>query len=200
MFRIILSRVLAPGVLVAAGLLAPGAPVSAHESRQVGDFDIVVGFIDEPVFTGQKSGLEFVVSRGEEPINGLEDTLEAEVTYQSQTRTLPLSTPFGEEGAYRSIFFPTAAGPYTFRIFGTMEGQPFDESFTSSPDGFDEVQEAQSGQFPTVLPPMGQVVTEAKRGADAAAMVPFSLALGGTGVVIGLVGLGLGLAARRRSA
>ena len=106
----------------------------AHEEREVGDHTFVVGFIDEPVFTGQKSGLEFFVSRGEEPVEGLEETLQAEVTFGSETRDLEISPRFGEPGAYESVFFPTAAGPYTFRISGEVEGSAIDESFTSSAD------------------------------------------------------------------
>ncbi|CAN5796035.1 hypothetical protein BH20CHL8_BH20CHL8_02190 [soil metagenome] len=55
------------------------------------------------------------------------------MTFGTDTRELPISAQFGEPGAYRSIFFPTAAGPYTFRIFGETDGQPIDESFTSGP-------------------------------------------------------------------
>ncbi len=109
--------------VLAAALLALTAGIAlAHEEREVGDYTFEVGFIDEPVFTGQKSGLEFFVSRGEEPVEGLEETLQAEVTFGSQTRDLEVSPRFGEAGAYESVFFPTAAGPYTFRIYGEVEG------------------------------------------------------------------------------
>ena len=46
--------------------------VLAHESRTVGDYEFVVGFIDEPVYTGQKSGLEVMVAQGDTPVEGLE--------------------------------------------------------------------------------------------------------------------------------
>jgi hypothetical protein len=47
-----------------AALAAP-AIVLAHEVRDVGEYQFVVGFIDEPVFAGQKSGLEFLVTVSE---------------------------------------------------------------------------------------------------------------------------------------
>jgi hypothetical protein len=174
------------------------ATVAAHEHRHVGGYDVVVGFIGEPVFTGQKSGLELQVTRDEQPVTGLEATLQAEAIYQGQTRALPLSPRFGQEGWYQSVFFPTAAGPYTFHIFGTIEGVPVDESFTSSEEGFDEVQEAQTGQFPTVLPPAAEVAADADRGAAAADQAPLMLGLGIAGVVLGLVAIGLALALWRR--
>ena len=79
--------------------------VAAHESRDVGDNTIVVGFANEPVYTGQKSGLEFLVTRGEEPIEGLEETLQATVTFGDESRDLEISPRFGEPGWYESVFF-----------------------------------------------------------------------------------------------
>ena len=143
-------------VLAAALLAITAGGAFAHEERDVGDYSFEVGFIDEPVFTGQKSGLELIVSSGDEPVEGLEETLEAEVTFGSQTRDLEISPRFGEPGAYESVFFPTAAGPYTFRIYGDVEGATIDESFTSSPDGFGEVEELSGGQFPVQFPSDGR--------------------------------------------
>lgn len=169
----------------------------AHESREVGEFNFVVGFIDEPVFSGQKSGLEFTVSRGEEPVEGLEETLEAEVIFEGDSRELPISPQFGEPGAYRSVFFPTAAGLYTFRIFGEVEGEPIDESFTSGPDTFSEVTDVAGGQFPVVFPATGDIVRDAEAGAGAATTSTIALGLGGAGLLAGLVALGLTLSRRR---
>ena len=171
--------------------------VLAHESRAVGELTFTVGFLDEPVFSGQKSGLELRVSRGEEPVEGLEESLEAEVTFGTDTRELPISAQFGEPGAYRSIFFPTAAGPYTFRIFGEIDGQPIDESFTSGPDTFSEVQDVAGGQFPVVFPATGDIVRDAEAGAGAATTATVALVLGAAGLLAGLVALGLTLARRR---
>jgi hypothetical protein len=177
-------------------MVGPGA-VLAHETRDVGEHTVVVGFADEPVFTGQKSGLEFSVSRGEEPVEGLEETLAATVTFGDRTRDLEISPRFGEPGWYQSVFFPTAAGPYTFRIFGEIEGQPFDESFTSGPDTFNEVQDVTGGQFPVQFPPTGDIARDAEAGANAASTAAIALLLGGSGLVAGLVALGVTLARRR---
>jgi hypothetical protein len=181
-------RTLAAASLTVIAAVALVAPAAAHETREVGEHELVVGFIGEPVFTGQKSGLELLVTRGGDPVTGLAETLDAEVIYQGQRRELPLSPRFGEDGWYQSVFFPTAAGPYTFRIFGTIEGESVDESFTSSEEGFDEVNEATAGQFPIVLP------TDAELAEDAA------MALGGAGLLVGLTALVAALALRRRPA
>ena len=185
-------------VLGAALTLIVGTGAAlAHESRDVGDHTYVVGFVDEPVFTGQKSGLEFGAFHGEEALEGLEETLAASVTFADQTRDLELEPRFGEPGWYESVFFPTAAGPYTFRIFGEVEGEPFDESFTSGPDTFSEVQDVTGGQFPVQFPATGDIVRDAEAGANAASTSTIALILGGAGLVAGLVALGLTVARRR---
>jgi hypothetical protein len=184
---------------IVSALLAV-APVAAHEERQVGEFEFVVGFIQEPVFVGQKSGLEFLVTRDGEPVEGLEETLTAEVIKDDQRRDLPLGPRFGQPGWYQSFFFPTVDGPYTFHISGTIDGTDIDETFTSSPEGFNEVQAATSGQFPDQFPPMNELVEQARQGADAAALVPVALGLGAAGAILGVLGLAMAVANRRRGA
>ena len=193
--------------LCAVGVLALlfalcAVPVLAHEQRSVAGYDMEIGFIDEPVYTGDRSGLEFSVFKDGQPVTGLEQTLKAEVIYGSDHRDLPVSAPEDKPGWYQSVFIPTAAGPYTFHIYGTIEGTPVDESFTSSPTGFDEVQEVSAGQFPQTLPALADVSAAADRGAAAADQIGIALALGGLGVILGLVALGLSLATvmRRRAA
>jgi len=178
-------------------LLALPAAAAAHEVREVGEYELTVGFMDEPVFTDQKSGLEFRVARGDEPVEGLEESLEAEVIYSGQSRALPISPRFGQPGWYQSVFFPTAAGPYTFHISGTIDGQAVDESFTAGPDTFGEVQDATSGQFPVAFPATGDIARDAEAGAAAATTATIALVLGAGGLLAGLVALGLTLSRRR---
>ena len=200
MSRSRVRRALSAGGLFAIGALVAATPVLAHEVREVQGYQFVVGFIDEPVFTGQKSGLEFQVTRNDEPVTGLVETLEAEVIYGDQRRDLPLSPRFGEDGWYQSVFFPTAAGAYTFHISGTIDGQQIDESFTSGPETFNEVEEATSGQFPVSLPTASELAADAERGAEAADRVNIALAVGAAGIILGLIAVGLALAGRRRPA
>ena len=136
------------------------------------------------------------LARGEEPVEGLEETLQAEVTFGSQTRDLEISPRFGEAGAYESVFFPTAAGPYTFRIYGEVEGAAIDESFTSSADGFGEVEELAGGQFPVQFPSTADVVADAEAGAAAATQATIALVLAVIGLLAALVALGLTVARR----
>lgn len=187
-------------LLVGAVALTVAAPAAyAHETRTVAGYEFVVGFIGEPVFAGQKSGLELMVSRNNQPVERLEQTLKAEVIYRDRRMELPLTPRFGERGWYQSVFFPTAAGPYTFHIFGTVQATQVDETFTSSPEGFDEVKEATSGQFPVQFPPTAELVADARRGAEASRQLPIALGLGAGGAILGLLALGIALAGRRRA-
>jgi len=172
--------------------------VSAHEDREIDDITMAVGFLDEPVYSGQKSGLDLRVTHDEEPVEGLEETLEAEVTFEGQTLDLEISPVFGQAGAYRSVFFPTAAGPYTFHIFGEIDGEAIDETFTSGPETFSEVQDVAGGQFPVQYPSTGDIVRDAEAGANAATTATIALVLGAAGLLAGLVALGL-IVARRRA-
>lgn len=185
---------------VAACLFLVAAPALAHEERTVAGYNMEVGFINEPVFVGDKSGLEFSVMKDDQPVTGLEQTLTAQVTYQGQSRDLPLEARDDSPGWYQSVFIPTAAGPYTFHISGSINGTAVDESFTSSPTGFDEVQEASAGEWPNQLPTTTELSATAQKGADAAGTATIALGIGIVGVVIGILGLGVALAGRRKAA
>lgn len=184
---------------------------SAHERREVADgqYRMVVGFLDEPAFAGLKNGLDLRVEKldpaeaspvaespaGEQgtpvagspaeeqgtPVEGLADTLKTEVIYGDQTMELELTPAYGEPGVYESVFFPMATGTYTFHIYGEIEGTPIDESFTSSPEGFSEVEPIEPLQFP-------QPEASLNRSLNSPG------ALGGLGLVLG----GTGLWLRRR--
>jgi hypothetical protein len=196
--RSVVRRLAAVGAALALSILVVST-ATAHEVRTVAGYRVVVGFIDEPVFVGQKSGLEFFVTKNDQPVAGLEESLKAQITKDGKTRELPISARFGEAGAYQSVFFPTAAGAYTFHITGTIEGTQIDESFTSSPTGFNEVQELSGAQFPNQFPAQAELVADARAGSTAASQVTIALVLGGAGLLAGLVAIGLALAARRRT-
>ena len=157
----------AAAVLVAA--LLPLA-AAAHEHREVagGQYEMSVGFIEEPAFVGEQNGLsvefvslaaapaatpEAIGAEGGEahhgaPVEGLTGSIQAEVIFGDQRMALALTPAFGEPGVYHAIFFPTQPGDYTFRIFGDLQGTALDETFTSSPEGFDSVQPVEPLQFP----------------------------------------------------
>jgi hypothetical protein len=193
--RLVVTLVAAVAVLLVA------TPAAAHEAREVGPYTVSVGFRGEPVYAGNESGLELRVTRGEEPVSGLSDSLEAEVTYPGfPSRPLELAPIFQQPGAYESPFVPTSAGAYTFRIFGSIEGMEIDEVYNSADGRFDSVKDAGEAQYPILLPPLVAIEANAVRGAEAADQVPLALGLGTAGLIIGLASIALSLAGRRRGA
>lgn len=142
-----MSRILVT-LAVLAGL---GGPALAHQRQllQVGptDYLLVIGSLDEPVFTGDKSGVDLTVlipdpanamdSRAEKakPVEGLEKTLKVEVKAGPHTRVFELEPRFRAPGRYDAVFYPTVATTYTYRVFGTITGTPFDVTFACNPGG-----------------------------------------------------------------
>ena len=147
MFRIFSSIGLA--LMLVTTLVSVG---NAHEHRKVADdtYELTIGFINEPAYQNQQNGLSLrvVTIDGEKPVEGLVDTLEAEVIYGDQSMTLELEPVFNDPGHYQAIFFPTATGAYTIHITGEIDGNEIEETFESGPETFSEVEPIEPLQFP----------------------------------------------------
>lgn len=184
--RRITSHVLKAGFILGLfALLAFGfaGGAAAHEQRTVGEFELVVGFIDEPAVQGDTNGLILEVSRGGQPVEDLAATLQGEVIFGEERRPLTISPVFNEPGAYESVFIPSQPGDYTFRITGDLAGTPIDEQFTSSPEGFASVEPRADYEFPVA----------GNGNVDNAVAIP--ALVGGAVLALGLAGLAL----RRRA-
>jgi hypothetical protein len=129
---------------------------------------------------------------------------------------------FGTPGDYRAWFIPTRAGQYSFRFTGSIDGQDVDESFSSGPKTFDDVQSPSDAEFPVQDPTTGELaeridrevprlesaITGARTAVESAAASASDAAssaktLAVVGVVLGAVGIVLGVVAlafgRRRA-
>ena len=184
-------------ILVAA--LGVGSTASAHEHREVGEYEITIGFLNEPAILEEPNGLDLRVAHGHGdegvPVEGLADTLQAEVIYGDVSMALALRPAFGAPGAYQANFIPTAGGAYTFHVTGNIEGMEIDESFTSGPDTFSEVEERAAMSFPNSVAAVGAVAADAS---DATGSADSARTLSIIAIVIGTLGLGAGLAASVR--
>ena len=180
-------------------LCLPGV-VLAHVDIDVGDGQYVmeVGFRDEPAYLGQPNAVyvsvEEYATGGTEPVEGLAATLEAEVSREGQTLSVPLE-PRGD-GVYDGAFVPTATGDYTFRVFGTIGDAVVDESVTSGPSTFNSVEPLSAIEFPVARPDPVQLQSEVAAVTTAAGM---ARTLGIAGVAAGVLGLILGVVALVRS-
>ncbi len=132
------------------GILAFGfaGGAAAHESRTIGEYEVVVGFLEEPAIEGEVNGLSLEVTSGGQPVENLAATLQAEVIFGEERRSLTLSPTFNSPGAYEAVFIPSQPGDYTFRISGDLAGTAIDEQFISSPDTFSPVEPRADYEFP----------------------------------------------------
>jgi hypothetical protein len=161
-------------IALAAALIGP--PAGAHDAHDVGDVEMVVGFGTEPAYTGQPNSVQLILAHHGEPVTNLGDALEVEVSFGDETATLLLEPffevgEFGTAGDYRAWFVPSQPGEYTFRFTGRFEGKRIDESFTSGPGSFSNVQDIAGAAFPPTDSPSNEdlaqrIQTESARTAE----------------------------------
>ncbi len=151
-----------------------------------------------------------------EPVSGASATLEVEVTHipTGEVRTMGLRPLVEVPGGYLADFVPTSPGAYAFRFFGEIEGEPFDESFSSGPNTFDEVISSRDIQFPLQLKEsrelqsavdgvQSEVASTTRLADDADTSASTALIIGIVGLILGIAGSAIGtyglLVARRKA-
>ena len=207
--------------LMAIGLTSVATTVAAHVVKQVGPYTVALGWVREPTYVGQLNAVQVVIKDAKgNPVSDLSaDDLKVVVsTADQQSDPMSLAPTFDEDtglgipGDYEAPMIPTALGDYTFHVTGTIHITKIDETATSSDTTFDSVVDPSAVQFPNKLPAVGDLATriervdarvqsqisaanDAKSSAQGALVV--GIAVGGAGVLIGLVGLALAIMARR---
>ncbi|HEU5012939.1 MAG TPA: hypothetical protein VFT66_10370 [Roseiflexaceae bacterium] len=184
-------------VLIVSAMTAGVA--SAHGHTEVGNYELVIGFHNEPAYQGEPNGLDLFVTNKQtgEKINGLEDTLKAEIIFGGSKKELTITPQFGQDGAYTAYILPTKEGDYTWRIFGTIQDTPVDVSMTSSPTTFGSVEAKSAVAFPEAEVSAADLQAQA---AAAAQTAQTALIIGIVGAVLGIIGIvagAIGLRARR---
>ncbi len=187
-------------------IVIPGI-VSAHEHRPVGEYEMVVGWIDEPPFVGFKNGVELrLADAGGKPVLDLGDALKVEVIFGGQkTEALTLAPAFGatsgRPGEYRAPVIPTRPGTYAFHFVGTIRGQKVNEVFTASEQTFDLVQASSEIEFPAKDPTRADLALRVQRLAPrldrVVELTDQVKALAILGIVLGVAGVIAGLWAGR---
>ncbi len=172
--------------ILALGLLVTSA--SAHGSTRVGDYQIEIGFLNEPAIQDQPNGLDLRVTNAvnNKPVAGLENTLQAELIFGASKRTLRIEPVEGQDGAYTAFFIPTRTGDYTWHIFGKIENTAADISMTSSPTTFASVDPQANYSFPGREPSLDELRAELQR---ARVTAIFGVVIGALGLLLGIVAL-----------
>ena len=215
MFRILSRRAFAAAAVLAVTAILTSESALAHERREAGKYQLVVGFNEEPALQGQPNGMQVTItvpSEGGRAVEGLADTLRASVALGGgQPREFPLRAVFGQAGRYVADFIPTRSGTYIFTFSGSIEGNPVNERFESGPGRFDDVKAVDQLQFPEAVPPGNEVARVARTADDRAAaaeeaastargLAIAGLVVGAVGALIGSVALGVVFSRRPASA
>ncbi len=105
----------------AASLLASAPPSAAHEHVFVGEYELIVGWREEPAIAGSLNGLELGILNGTKaPVLGAETTIQAVLSSGTASVTKDLDPQFGRAGWYTFDVIPTRAGNYSVRLMGTL--------------------------------------------------------------------------------
>lgn len=156
----------------------------AHEAITVGNYEIEVGWLDEPPIAGQRNSIIVNVmdkSGGQEqPVEEV-SSLAVTVSYGGQSKTLVLQ-PLGEDtpGQFIAPILPTIPGEYEVIFSGSLGDTAVDAE-----THVEEVQPADILAFPSA-----ESTQPSEGGTDW--LVWLSL-------LVGLIGVGLGVTALRKA-
>lgn len=124
-------------VVMVIGVMSSGSALG-HNSKIVagGQYRVSVGFIQEPIHTNEKNGLDLAirVAGEKDPLPDLEAGLRAEIIAPGgqSRRELPIRPRYGHPGRYTFDVVLTQPGQYSIRVWGQIKGASFDETFQIS--------------------------------------------------------------------
>ena len=118
-----------------------------HTVDSVGEYRVEIGWMNEPVVSGETNAIEFYVSPLEPELeledqvfkNGIPDlkkTIKIKLIYKDESIMLPLSPDHNVPGKYYAFVNPTVSGFYQANILGTIVDTPI--SLSMHPPKVDE--------------------------------------------------------------
>ena len=124
---------------------APSAAAHERDTFRIGfrEYVFTVGSLNEPIMVDKISGVDFRVAlvpatggghpdhrEAGTPVVGLDQTLKVELSAGNKKETLALDPVRNTPGSYAANFIPTVQTTYSYRIFGTIDNQPVDATFS----------------------------------------------------------------------
>lgn len=136
------------------------------------------------------------------PVEGLEDSLQAELIFGESRKTFAIEPKWNEPGAYTAAVIPTEAGDYTWHIFGDIDGTPVDATMTSGPDTFSSIGTKADVAFPEAEPAASELRSDIAaldgKVTELAGANQTAFRAGVLGILLGLVGIIAGTFGMRR--
>ncbi len=133
-------------------LLLAAAPVAAHETRTVGEYELTIGWRAEPAIVGVFNGLDLGIQdhlwNGTVVwVVGVETNLTATLSTGPATKMYSLSPQDNRPGWYTFDVIPTVAGGYSVKLVGTLNTTAVNVTVR-----LDTVAQASDYQFPVTDP------------------------------------------------
>ena len=119
-------------IIVFSVLILPGFSIAfGHTIDSVDNYRLEIGWMNEPVVSGETNGIELFVSPLEpgldlkdqifhNGISGLEKSLKMQLVFEDHKITLPLDADHNIPGKYYAFVNPTISGYYQANILGTI--------------------------------------------------------------------------------
>ena len=125
-------------------LVIPGSVGIAygHTVDAVGEYRVEIGWMNEPVVSGETNAIEFYVSpmdpcpeitdpikcaesqEFQNGVEGLKKTVKMQLIYKDESITLPLAPDHNIPGKYYAFVNPTVSGFYQANMLGMIEETP----------------------------------------------------------------------------
>ena len=136
----------------AGGLLLAAPPAAAHATRIIGEYELTVGWREEPaimgILNGLDRGIEGHLSNGTTIwVVGVESNLTATLSTGPASMMKALAPQDGRPGWYAFDVIPTAAGGYSVKLVGMLNTTAVNLTVP-----LDTVAQASDYQFPVTDP------------------------------------------------
>lgn len=167
----------------------------AHESVHVGNYEVEIGWLNEPAVAGQRNAIVVNVADGADATRDVDvSKLVVNIAYGDQTKTLTLQ-PLSEEAKnqYIAPILPTIPGKYTIQLRGKLG-----ETDVSTDVEPEEVLAADTISFPSGQGAPGQR-NGGFGGGNFGGGFGLTTWLSGGALLVALVALALGILALRKS-
>ena len=187
----------------------------AHTIDSVGEYRVEIGWMNEPVVSGEtnaielyvsplKSGLELEEQVFENGIADLKKTIKLQLIYKEDSITLPFSPDHNIPGKYYAFVNPTVSGFYQANVLGDIEGTPISLSMHPPKVGeraYIEFPEPSDLTLTQIIDGHTALIADINDLKDSVKAVEESkqMDIGYVGIVVGVIGIGIAVISLARS-
>lgn len=206
-------------------LLVPGSIgiVYGHTVDAVGEYRVEIGWMNEPVVSGETNAIEFYVSplipcpeiskpikcaesqEFQNGIEGLKKTVKMQLIFKDENIILPLSPDHDIPGKYYAFVNPTVSGFYQANVLGTILDTPIslsmhppkveERAYIEFPEPSDiTIQQMIDGHTALI-----EDIGELKESVNDLEETKQQMDMGYAGITVGLIGIAIAVVALAKS-